>query len=99
MPWKGKRGTTLFIEMGRMLKYRKISKMEQTVREFEYPTLIFEEDDYTHLIQRQSVTYTEPLLALPIFDNELKAMILGVPAEIDVLRFPWHSHAVQHYVQ
>lgn len=54
----------------------------------------------SNLIDWHSVTPpTEPPLTVTISDNEHKAMILDVPAEIDILRFPCHSQAVERCVK
>ena len=83
----------------RILKCRQIAKVEQNVCEFKIPTLNFQADDYIDLIDWHSVTLTEPPLTVSISDNELKPMILDVPAEIDILRFPCHSQPVERCVK
>lgn len=43
----------------------------------------------------QSVTHAELPFTLSISDNAIKAIILHIPADIGVLRFPCHSQEMQ----
>lgn len=94
MALKGKTWISLFIKIGRILKCTQISELEHYVHEFESPTLHFKADNYINLIECQSVTHTEPPLKLSISDSELPAVMLGIPAEINVLGLPCNSQAL-----
>lgn len=67
----------------RMLKCRQIAKVEQNAGEFKILLLHFKVDNYIDLIDWHSVTSTEPPF---ISDNELKAIILDIPAFCAILK-------------
>ncbi|KAK4887848.1 hypothetical protein RN001_004119 [Aquatica leii] len=82
----------------RILRCRQM-KAKENIREFKIPTLNFEADDYIDLIDWQSISLTEPPLTVSISDNDLNAMILDVPDEIRILKYPCHSQAVERNVK
>ena len=81
------------------LKRWQIAGIEENVRKFKIPTLNFKPDEYIDLIDWHSVTLIKPPFTVFISHNELKTMILDVPAEIDILRFPCHSQALERTVK
>ncbi|KAK4875283.1 hypothetical protein RN001_011705 [Aquatica leii] len=83
----------------RILKCRQAKHNVNLVREFNIPSFNFNADDYFELVSWQSLTITEPPLTVKISDNELQEMISDVPAEIEMLKFPCHSQAVERCVK
>ena len=51
------------------------------------------------MIDWQSTTITEPPLKKRISNEELKQMILDVPADIDILKYPCHTQAVERCIK
>ncbi|CAG9826901.1 unnamed protein product [Diabrotica balteata] len=88
------------IELGlrRLLKCRKTAN-QQEIREFKLPSLNFYAEDYIDMIDRQSTTITEPLLTKCISNEELEEMILDIPAEIEILKYPCHTQAVERCIK
>jgi len=83
----------------RILKSREMIKGRSQVREFKIPILNFEADTYIDLIDWLSVEITEPPLTKSISDHDLKSMISDVSAEIDILKFPCHTQAVERCIK
>ncbi|KAK4883922.1 hypothetical protein RN001_000193 [Aquatica leii] len=83
----------------RILKCRQAKHNVNLVREFNIPSFNFNADDYFELVSWQSLTITEPPLTVKTSDNELQEMISDVPAEIEMLKFPCHSQAVERCVK
>lgn len=65
----------------------------------EFYEINFETDIYRDLIDCQLVTLTKPQLVVCFSDKELKVVILNISVEIDVLRSPCHSEAVEPSVK
>ncbi|CAH1114743.1 unnamed protein product [Psylliodes chrysocephalus] len=83
----------------RILKCRQEKHNENQVRQFNIPDFNFNADDYFELINWRSITVTEPPLTVKILNSDLQEMISDVPAEIDILKFPCHSQAVERCVK
>lgn len=85
----------------RILKCRVDGFQTSNIRQFKVPELNFEAQDYTELINWQSVTVTEPPLTKQISNDTLQEMIVTVPGDIEILKYPYpcHSQAVERCIR
>lgn len=83
----------------RILKCRQDKHNGNQVRQFQIPKFNFNADDYIDLVDWQSISVTEPPLTANILKSDLVEMISDVPAEIEILKFPCHSQAVERHVK
>lgn len=72
-----------------ILKSRSMSV--SAIRKFRVPKINFNANDYIEIIEWQTFTLTESPLTKKLSTKELKEMIVNVPDEIKVLKFPCHS--------
>ncbi|KAF2901923.1 hypothetical protein ILUMI_04263 [Ignelater luminosus] len=82
----------------------KTIKREPSIGEVSLPLITdLKADDYIHLInwnsKDKSFIITELSLTTSISDDELRKMISDVPVEIEILKFPCHSQAVERCVK
>ncbi|CAH1100856.1 unnamed protein product [Psylliodes chrysocephalus] len=78
----------------RLLKCRTTAG-QQEIREFKLPAFKFDAENYIDMIDWHSTTITEPPLTKCISNKELKEMILDVSTEIQILKYPCHTQAVE----
>ena len=62
-------------------------------------TLNFEAEEYLDMIGWSHVEISEPPLTSNILDDELNAMILEVSDEIDIVKYPCHTQAVERCIK
>lgn len=86
------------LALRRILKCRSL-KCDGEVRDFKVPELNFEASDYTELINWQSIEVSEPPLTKKITTEDLIKMITNMPDNIELLRFPCHSQAVERHIK
>lgn len=88
------------LALRRILKCRTLhpEQEQNDIREFKVPNINFECQEYFDLIDWQSVVITEPPITKDISEAELQEMILDVPEEIDILKFPCHTQAVERCI-
>lgn len=86
------------LSLRRILKCRSQNR-DEIVREFKVPPINFDAQEYFDLVDWQSVELTEPPIIKNVSDDKLSEMILHIPDEIDILKFPCHTQAVERHIK
>lgn len=86
------------LSLRRILKCRSQNR-DESVREFKVPPINFDAQEYVDLVDWQSVEITEPPIMKNVSGDELSEMILDVPDEIEVLKCPCRTQAVERHIK
>ncbi|CAH1101610.1 unnamed protein product [Psylliodes chrysocephalus] len=87
------------LALRRILKCRVNGLQNRNIRQFKVPKLNFDAQDYTELINCQSVSVTEPQLTRKVSDDVLQEMIVRVPDNIEISKYPCHTQAVERCIR
>ncbi|GLV46148.1 hypothetical protein CBL_02864 [Carabus blaptoides fortunei] len=75
------------------------SQKSATLRKFKLPKINFNATDYIELIEWHTTNITEPPITKKFSDHLLKTIVGSVPEEIEILKCPCHSQAVERDVK
>ncbi|CAH1110778.1 unnamed protein product [Psylliodes chrysocephalus] len=87
------------LALRRILKCRVNGLYNRNIRQFKVTKLNFDTQDYTELINWQSVSVIEPPLTIKVSDDVLQKMIVRVPDNIEISKHPCHTQAVERCIR
>ncbi|ESN92993.1 hypothetical protein HELRODRAFT_165143 [Helobdella robusta] len=87
------------LALRRILKCRANDATLNTVRVFKVPKLNFDAINYYDMIDWHATEITEPPLTKDITTEALEQMIMDIPNNIEFLKLPCHTQAVERMIK